>query len=153
MQTFSISHVYLIMNCWSGRLQGPNPICQCSWLFTRTKWQHPAAEDTAHFDCRTWKNQAGSELQTYSLMASFHIARRCYAGCCGGVGVKSSICLGKMWRFLQHWHGCYGNNQLVTDLIQGLICRRKFTHDIVKLWSKTNSWGGLGPWEALLLFC
>lgn len=33
------------------------------------------------FDGRTWINQAGTELEASTLLASFHSARSCYVGC------------------------------------------------------------------------
>lgn len=68
-----------------GVLWGPQNnagYCQCSWLPTRAGWQDPIAEDTTFFGCRTVGNQARTELEGCSLLATCHSSRKCYTGCC-----------------------------------------------------------------------
>lgn len=73
-------------------------------------------------DCcrRTWRSQAGTDL------ASFHSNRSCYAGNGGKkshsqsyAAVNAESCnndqLCKMRPFVQQWHTCDGDNQLLYD--------------------------------------
>lgn len=39
----------------------------------------PFAENAIFFDCRTWRNQAGPEMDAHSLSSGFHNVRRQHA--------------------------------------------------------------------------
>lgn len=46
-----------------------------------SSWQGPIAEDTTHFDHRSWRNQVDTDQEVSSLLASFHSTGRDYIGC------------------------------------------------------------------------
>jgi hypothetical protein len=41
----------------------------------------PFAEDTMFLDCRTWRNQAGREMEAHFLFSGFHNVREQHADC------------------------------------------------------------------------
>lgn len=46
--------------------------CRHSWLPTMSRAQDATAKDITHAGCRAQRNQAGADLRTSSLLASFH---------------------------------------------------------------------------------
>lgn len=94
------------------------------------------------FGCRTWINQAGTELEVSFLLASFHKARRCYAGCWRRNVINNPTQLWTLPALLPmcpsrcaHWcnDGIIWGNQLLSDWTSSLLHRREFNLVLVKL--------------------
>lgn len=66
---------HLSWQCWpikSHRPQDLEGYSQSPWLPSRI------AENITYLGHRIWRYQAGNYLETYALLASFHINGRCY---------------------------------------------------------------------------
>ena len=77
--------------------------CFCPWFPSITTWQDPVVEDITHFRAGSRKNKPQTDQETYSLLASFHSARRCYVVCQGRKEISGALCIPIGQERCAHW--------------------------------------------------
>lgn len=84
---------YLFLSCWSLRCQTPQKhyrLLLWLWSPSRVGWQESIVEDTTPLSQKTWRNQAGTDLEASFLMASFHSTGQ-FCVCCMKWKVANSL--------------------------------------------------------------